>query len=340
MGAIFIFIVVVTLWVTGVAQPLILDLIKYAGAGDTWGLLYLYPNYVGMALLFFYPRKLYDKLTSEEESLLIGKKKSVIKEDFKQIWRIIGSASLDFFSYSLCLIGLSMAGSMIYTIIYASVTTFTALLSRLFLKARLNALQWLGVAVVTVGLMTSGFAVSSAGSGVIYGAAFVFVGTIGHSSMYVVNDFLIGRATVPIHSVRLCTYVGWFSISLMTIYLGVYTVPHWGSVFVRPIEDKGASFAYVWFLYFWLLVADLLHALVFYYSLGAIGAVTTGVIKGATAVTVFVAGAVSFCDSEKNQCMTDLKLLSLILTVSGVLIYSYGKRRRHQPAKIGEVDIQ
>jgi hypothetical protein len=54
-------------------------------------------------------------------------------------------------------------------------------------------------------------------------------------------------------------------------------------------------------------------------------AVKAGVNKAVQAVSVFAASHIFFCDTDKQQCMTSGKAVAMAMTVTGVLMYSFGK---------------
>eukprot|EP00033_Pygsuia_biforma_P003032 GCRY01003334.1.p1 GENE.GCRY01003334.1~~GCRY01003334.1.p1 ORF type:complete len:352 (-),score=42.37 GCRY01003334.1:245-1300(-) len=320
-------LVVLGLFASGVSQPIIMEYIKYAGLGDKFGLVYMIPNYIFMPLFYFYPWK----WLPEEESQKRFHKSDMPKS--QQVFRILGLSFLDFFSYTIITLGMFLCGSALYTIIYASVTVFTAVETRLFFRTRLSLYQWISVIIVSGGLALNGFALSDAGSNVLVGGIVVFIGTVGHSLVYIVNEHLIARSSLKIPSVRLSAHVGAWSCLMLALWLGVYTAPRWHSAISHPVEKADSSFGYIIFLFALKGIVDFIHTGCFYFSLGQIGAIATGVIKGATAVSVFIASAVFFCSREDSQCFTPLKGGSLAMVVCGVVLYSWAKGKKKAPRR-------
>ena len=72
--------------------------------------------------------------------------------------RVLVPTAVDLCSGVLVMMGLLVVGSGVYVVIYSSCTAWTAVLSRLFLRRRLARMQWLGVALCTLGLAANGLA--------------------------------------------------------------------------------------------------------------------------------------------------------------------------------------
>jgi hypothetical protein len=80
-----------------------------------------------------------------------------------------------------------------------------------------------------------------------------------------------------------------------------------------------------------LILINFIHAFCFFHLLGSVGATTTGVLKGAQTVLVFILSHFAFCSVQISQCFTVQKGISVIVVVLGVLGYSYYNMRSGGP---------
>ena len=85
---------------SGVMQPLLISTLGYAGAYDRSTLLFLLPNYIGMACA----------------GLL---RPNVFSTGVFRTRRLLVLCAIDVFSQLLCQYGLTLAGSSLYIIIYS-----------------------------------------------------------------------------------------------------------------------------------------------------------------------------------------------------------------------------
>ena len=101
----------------------------------------------------------------------------------------------DWFGTVLTCVGLTLAGSAIFGIVYSSVSCWAALFSWLLLGRSLAARQWAGIAVVTVGLAGSCTADAMAvGDDVILGTVLIAVGTIAYGLEFSLCERLLASA--------------------------------------------------------------------------------------------------------------------------------------------------
>lgn len=183
---------------TGVASPLLISLLQNNGACESTTLLFVLPNYFGMAGSI---------LVNRAPEALRGKRGGYFKiaeppkdsspsphiaseQDDEKYAGFVSSPStpsraaaaaekknsaiphllifllciLDVISASMNFTGLVYAGSAIFTVVYSSMTMYTAIFSWIILGRRLKALQWLGIWVIVMGLsLTSVFVPSTTG---------------------------------------------------------------------------------------------------------------------------------------------------------------------------------
>jgi drug/metabolite transporter (DMT)-like permease len=104
-----------------------------------------------------------------------------------------GIASFDIIAQAMNYTGAGLAGSSIFSIIYSSVTVWTAIWSRLFLQRTLSWTQWLAVWIVFGGLVIAGTHSTELGSDVMTGTLLVVVGSAMHGAVYVMGEALMNH---------------------------------------------------------------------------------------------------------------------------------------------------
>ena len=189
---------------TGVLQPTLIEVLTYNGACEKTTFLFILPTYVGMTF----------SVLSDLNSLKHGKIR----------WaRISTLVLIDLCSGILCFTGLVSAGSAIFTVVYSSVTVYTALFSWLFFGRNLHYMQWGGVCLVMLGLISSSFGGTSGtedSEDVGLGILMITVGSMFHSLYYIVSESIL-KDDDPIAPEFLGSFQGLFGtgISLCSIAL-------------------------------------------------------------------------------------------------------------------------
>jgi len=118
---------------------------------------------------------------------------------------------------------------------------------------------------------------------------------------------------------------GTFVYGLWQIF---YTIPNAQELIIKEVISKHGNIVIIISCYIFLIINNLMHALCFFRLLSSLGSTTVGVLKGAQSVSVFVLSHFLFCSFQISQCFTILKGISLIVVVSGVLLYSIDCRSR------------
>uniref|UniRef100_A0A7S2UVC2 Sugar phosphate transporter domain-containing protein n=1 Tax=Fibrocapsa japonica TaxID=94617 RepID=A0A7S2UVC2_9STRA len=312
---------------SGVSQPIIIELIHYQGACEKSTFLYLIPNYIGMMMVPL----------ADLGSLSRGK---VIW------WKLVAVTTIDVIAQGMTYFGLVLAGSAVFTVVYSSVTVWTALQSRMFLRRRLQSNQWVGCFLVTAGISLTAISSKSDGKDTLWGALIVLLGSALHSSTYVFNEFLLVREARPLSASALSFYMGALGLVAWGAYTLAYTVPHWDALVAQPVRAAHGSLWVILPAYLALAVVNALHAGAFFQLLGGIGSVSTGVVKGVQAVTVFAVSHVLYCHLQQSQCFSYPKGAALIVVVFGVMLYSLDLTKwtkakwKKNPAGVGYEGIQ
>ena len=103
--------------------------------------------------------------------------------------------AIDIVSQGLCQYGLAVAGSSLYIVIYSSCTMWIAIESRVIIGRRLASFQWIGCAIVVLGLAVTGGDMASSlargGLEVALGASMILVGSISHALTWVLVELTL-----------------------------------------------------------------------------------------------------------------------------------------------------
>lgn len=154
---------------SGICQPLIMTVCKQAGLADSSAQLYMLFYYVGPSALL----------------LTLFGDKSPPWPTVATLFKASGIALFDIGAQSLNYTGAGLAGPTVFAIIYSSVTIWTAVFSRLFLRRSLSAGKRLAVLIVFGGLALTASDSVKLGPDVAKGTVLVVLGSIMHGSTYV-----------------------------------------------------------------------------------------------------------------------------------------------------------
>jgi len=329
---------------TGIAQPLLTDAVKYrggAGSGDGPATLVpLLAHTLGMTLVV----QLADLAGLRNGGGGGGRGGGggggarrgghIPAEVFAK------ATAIDLASGILTTSGLLLVGSGIYTVIYSSTTAWTAVISYVTGTSALSSGQWLGVALVTLGLGMNALGVLEDSSGdtpehihtLLLGCALLLLGTVFHAGAFVFNERAIKRVGVP--PFLLCASIGSVEAALVTMYNAVLVLNYdVQELYLEPIEAAGGSVASVLALYAGLVLAHALHALSFFAMLGHLGAVTTGILKSILAVSVFTFAAAMFCSYEASQCFSPFKAAAMVIVLFGSFVFRLASQQVRELAQ-------
>ncbi|PFH32723.1 transporter/permease protein [Besnoitia besnoiti] len=286
-------------------QPLLVDLLRYHGAAEPTTLLYILPTYYGM--------------------VLVGLASKTKKSMWQEKW---GRASFvcmcDLLHQIAEKAGLVFAGSAAYTITASWSTVWTALLSLLLLQKQLKKHQWIGIVLICVGFSLKAMHVNFVQTNhEAIGILLTLFASVLHGLSFVLNEkFMTGEN--QIEGPNLVGMCGLISSTVLTAWVLVWTVPQWDALVTAEIARKGGSIPVVVVTYTALLVLSTLRSATLWYLLKHLGAVSSGVLKGARTALVFLLSHVFYCRLQESQCMTSVKALSAVVCVTGVVVYSVG----------------
>ncbi|CAE8598644.1 unnamed protein product [Polarella glacialis] len=288
---------------SGVSQPLLMSEIRRAGMGDVQCQVYMMPYYLGMA----------------STGLLTVCRSEKVSWRSLPLHRCAFIALFGITAQSLNWSGNMLAGSSIFAVVYASVTIWSAVLSRLLLQRVLTPLQWSGILTVFSGLAITGFAAKSTGGMVFLGTCMICLGTFLHAMCHVLSELVSVRGERIPPQINACVQ-GLTACTLVGTWQCAYTATHWERI-AGPVSEADSSWWFCLALLLAIAVGNFVHAASFFQLLTRIGAVSTGVVKAVQGVAVFSLSHVLYCQRDESQCFTPLKGLSLVIVVLGVLLY-------------------
>jgi len=260
---------------------------------------------------------------------------------------LVAAALCDYFGTVATAMGLTLAGSGIFGIIYSSVSCWAALFSYCILGRRLVPLQVLGMAVVVAGLVVSSLEndfASDGGRRVAAGSVCIAVGTVAYGLEYALCERLLSASDAgnetPVASatdepdaaeprrasgneaiVEMMYYMGLWGLGLSALYTAVVVAPRWDYLVAAPVRVSGATPQYLTALVVSHTFSNWLHNLSWFIICDREGSVATGLLQGLKAVLLFGGSSLAFCDRQESQCMTRPKVLATAIVVAGTAIY-------------------
>jgi drug/metabolite transporter (DMT)-like permease len=288
---------------SGVFTPIIVSYISLNGGCQASTLLIALPGSIAMTLSIF-------------------TNWSMRKKGTVRWYYVIVIALLEGSSQVMNLTGLMYAGSAIFTVVYSSVTIYTAVFARIFLGTKISWGQLVGILVVFFGLAVVSIGARADGRDVLFGIIVILFGTMVHSSTYILSEYVLVFSEDPVSAELLCTLLGFISGFFNISWQLVYTLPNFDKLVVVEIENHHGNVELILICYVVLVVCHLIHALCFFNLLGLIGSVSTGLLKCAQTTLTFIFSHFAFCSFQKSQCFSPLKGVSVIIVIIGVIIYS------------------
>lgn len=316
--------------VTGLVQTICVQAVLYSGGGDRSTLLIAIPNYIGVFLVYLIGLRafraldglgmwesngsdqnrvhfaLYSRETNLSErpaaagkrglaflnlySLRIG----VMRIFHPERRKLFILAFNEIGGFLTGFIGLSIAGSGLYQVVFSGGTVFTALLSVFFLRRRLSVLQWFSVATITFGLTVTAEQVAhppaprhgedANAASLVSGVCFVLIACLFYSTNYVIAEhFLDSRDQLdtdiddtppempPPSGLDLSLYTGGTCLVVFGLYVLLHTVPRWHELVTVSIERHRGNVAIIMEQYCYLGIAAFLHAITYYDIVATVG---------------------------------------------------------------------
>lgn len=317
---------------SGICQPLLVQVCKDAGLADPSAQLYMLFYYAGpTCLLLTLLPCCCNSRTSDAR----------IRDKQPPSWRVILKASLiacfDIAAQSLNYNGASMAGASIFAVVYSSVTVWTAVFSRVFLGRSLSWYQWGAVLTVFAGLCITAVDSVSLGQNVLQGTVLVLLGSCMHGATYVMSEAIMSAKSPDTESTNNTrretlsvrensAFQGVVACTGLLLWQLLYTSHHWDTLIRQPMQAAGTTVFQALLILSAFGLANLVHSFSFYHTLAHYpgGSTSAGVMKGLQAVLVFIAAHFLYCGrpGDDDMCFSVYKFLSLITVVGGVTVFS------------------
>jgi drug/metabolite transporter (DMT)-like permease len=301
---------------SGMCQPLIMTQCKDAGLADPTAQLYMLWYNAGPALLIF-------ALAGEKEAS---------RPSVNMISKAAVIAIFDVGAQALNYTGASLAGPTIFSVVYSSVTVWTAVFSRIFLGRSMNPLQWISVLVVFGGLLITATNSIHLGPDVTHGTFLVFVGSAMHALTYIMSEAVMTKGTERLSVKQTAAIQGLVAFVGLGFWQLVYTWPRYDALIAGPMEAAGTTVYKAAAIFVVFALANLVHSITFYHTICHYpgGATSAGVMKGLQAVLVFVAAHVLYCGRTggDEMCFSSTKFLSLVTVVGGVTLFGAATERQ------------
>jgi len=300
---------------SGTSQPLLVALLTQAGLADPTCQLFMVFYYI-MPALYIIPFLLRERQPRWPHRYAI--------------YKASGAAVWDIAAQALNFTGASMAGPTIFSIIYSSVTIWTAIFSKIFLGRTINGWQWLSILVVFIGLAVTATDSANMGDNVLRGSILVTVGSAMHGFTYVICEAVMTvgeeKLTVEQNTFVQASVAG----GLYLVWQLIYTLPHSSELIRIPMQNAGTNVWYALILLGGFGMANVVHSLTYFHTLLHFpgGATSAGVMKGLQAVLVFIFTNVLYCGTlgGSEMCFSNTKLVSFVTVCGGVFGYGYATK--------------
>eukprot|EP00545_Synedropsis_sp_CCMP1620_P013836 CAMPEP_0119011246 /NCGR_PEP_ID=MMETSP1176-20130426/5552_1 /TAXON_ID=265551 /ORGANISM="Synedropsis recta cf, Strain CCMP1620" /LENGTH=335 /DNA_ID=CAMNT_0006964043 /DNA_START=166 /DNA_END=1173 /DNA_ORIENTATION=- len=304
---------------SGCSQPLILTLLKDAGLADPTCQLYMFFYSLGPATIIF--------------PLLLEKAKW---PSTRMILKAAGICLFDIVATVMNYTGASLAGPTIFSIVYSSVTIWTACFSQIMLGRVMNARQWMAVAVVFGGLVLTAVDSQQLGEKVTHGLFLILAGSAMHAMTYIMSEGIMTVTKEVISARQNNAIQSGVAAATLLLWQLFYTLPRWNERIWVPMQAAGTTMSYGLGILMLFSLSNLVHSSTFFHTLRYFpgGSTSAGVMKGLQAVLVFVATHFVYCGRTggEEMCFTQAKLLSLVTVAGGVMGYGLATPREYEGA--------
>ena len=205
-------------------------------------------------------------------------------------------------------------GSGLFQVAFSSVAIFSAVYSRIFLKTNVSAIQWLGIAIVTSGLVVSPLSSNSQGKSPVTGILLTLLGAQFYSISYIVNEAITVGSLSFSHVQRIpgnkgakeiCKQVGVINTLICCVVILIDTstpslvtfplVPNRAKLIFEPIARTHTTLSSVFISTFVYIVSHIIHSYALYSVQGALGAIWTGLLQCIRACVVFFTSGYLYC---------------------------------------------
>ena len=253
---------------------------------------------------------------------------------------LVVSSVFDGLAQGLDFVGQVNGGYMLFTIFHSSVTFFSCVIAIFVVGAKVSSVQWLGVALIVVGLLATAIPHPISAPSFTLGLLCSLIGSFFLAASYPFSEkvFRLGRNEVdgPVHAETACALGALINSILFSIWTAAYTVPRWKTEIADYAKPGENLYVIIGYVLYGVLVG--VHSLSFWKSVNKLGTVSVAVSKGAQQAGVFIVSHIVYCSMDRNECMfynhgntlwnKMQKSVAAILCVGGVVLYALSKKKR------------
>ncbi|KAK3235433.1 hypothetical protein CYMTET_54368 [Cymbomonas tetramitiformis] len=230
----------------------------------------------------------------------------------------------------------NLIGIALWSIIYSSGLIVSAVFSRMILRKAPSTQQLVGITVTSLGLAHRGYTTmqdASAGnlegdsSSLILGVLYSLLTTVCFSSVPIVVELINFRlpASKSVPSNQISAASSRVGLTVMTIYMLVYTFPNWNSLVTSPLQVNGVAVSEAALSYMANMALYVWHNTMYMEVTRLAGAVGNGLVNSVRSAVVVLAGVLLYCREDMpSLCLNEAKAISVTLVVLGGLIYTTG----------------
>lgn len=323
---------------SGVAINLCQQQLYYAGAGNEWSMILIFPTFFGCLMGGLGSgaarRELFSSRGKASSTLPPYSKKNnnsaIYKQLIHRMKQFFWLSVFDVASQVLRTTSQNLCGSGMFTVIYAILPAFNGVLSYIFLSRVLNIRQWAAICVVVVGLAFSAESEEgelagedkkqNVGIGIVLG----ILGTLASSVTYLCCEKVFISPDPPKVGATVTTINGINDLILVMPWVFFYSIPNREELIYEPIRQKGTmSFSMVFVLWMALTLSNAAHLNACYALLQITDSVTLTMLQGLRAVMVFAISGALFCTpSSPEQCLSGAKIYCMLQVIFGVILYA------------------
>ena len=326
------------------------------GAGHPLSLLMMLPSYAGQFLAGVALMLLAVFASKGNDGTRNSKKGGASTDDFPSLRAMALPVALHVASNAMYGAAISMAGSALYQVCYASSPVFSIVYTKLLLGKSTPPGRIFAVIVIISGLVFRVHVASSSSNSApssslsrqpLYGALATFACAAGFS----LGNILAERALNPPRNSGLkpvkahgyLTAIGGYGLLLGSVCNALWTFPRWNELVGEPmraagqtsffqgaVDDSGNSTSMsVAACFFINMLSSASLNLCYYILVVRCGVVTMAVLSAMNTVIVSLVSHLLFCESSSSgdmndnaQCITPLSAAASAVVLAGVLLYA------------------
>lgn len=246
----------------------------------------------------------------------------------------------DILGSSLTFVSVYLAGGQLFTVAYASIIIWTAILRRYILKEHFNFINMISILLIVSGLGVSAISSQDYGKNVEWGILLGILAAIVYSLQYVASEWVTSKYNASPYNIT--AFCGMNGITLVSAYFMFYTFPNMSN---GPENYRNFAIAFVT-----LAISTFVHSVSFFkisknpnkndknslemLSKGLMeldedeksnimfGSVVLGINKALQTVLTFIFSHIFFCKEDEVECINDSKIISICLVFIGIILYS------------------